>query len=61
MRISTTGYKGVSRSSRKENRFEAYVMFYSNDSRTKIKRHIGTFDTPMEAFQARKDYIKSLI
>lgn len=60
-RVNTTGYKGVSTASRNKNRFEAYVMFYSNDSRTRIKRHIGTFDTAKDAFNARVNYIKSLI
>lgn len=58
-RANKTGFKGV----RKEitGKYFAYVSVYISANKGSTSLGVGTFDTPEEAYEARKKYLLSLI
>ena len=54
-----TGYKGVSRTTKSNHKFEAFVQVGQVSGFKKI--YIGVYDTVAEAVQARVDFIISLL
>lgn len=59
-KIGKSGYKGVHRTRAIVERYEAYIVLYNNDYTKRVKRYLGSFDTPEQAYIARIKFIDSL-